>query len=109
MKNAQHQNASGGSVVVYGMRNALTAPQAAPDEAVVCAETWVVCRDGHFLIEGCCITLRLGVAEVLNAVQVDVDQVAFGVEREFNLRHATSLFVGPLHALPVALHLPIGH
>jgi len=58
-------------VLVYGMRNAFTASQAAPDEAVVCAETWVVCRDDHFLIEGCCITLRLGVAEVLNAVQVE--------------------------------------
>jgi hypothetical protein len=47
------------------------------------------------------------VAEVLDAVQVDVDQVPFGVEREFNFRHEAGPSAVLLRGLPVALPRPI--
>jgi hypothetical protein len=46
----------------------------------------------------------LGVAEVFDAVQVDVDQVPFGVEREFNFRHEVGPSAVLLRGRPVTLH-----
>jgi len=104
MQDAQHQNASGSRAVVNCVRNAFIAPQVVPNEAVVGAEARVVSRDGHFPVEGFCIPLRLGVAEVFDAVQVDVDQVPFGVEREFNFRHEVGPSAVLLRGRPVTLH-----
>lgn len=50
---------------------------------------------------------HLSVAEVLDAVLVDIDLVAFGFEREFNFRHEASPSAVLLRGQPVALPRPI--
>jgi hypothetical protein len=73
--------------------SASVAPQAAPDKAVIGAEAWVVSRDGYLPVEGFRIPLRLGMAEVFDAVQADVDQVPFA-------SRVSSIFVTKQALLP---------
>lgn len=91
------------------MGNAFEAPEAISDEIVVRAESGVLRRELHLLAERFRIPLRLGVAEMLRAVEVDFNQVTFRIMRELNLPHATSLFGAPLDAPPLAFGGESGH
>lgn len=60
-------------------------------------------RSLRIWVSGFLTSPRLSVAEVFDAIQVDGDQVAFGVEREFNFRHEAGPSAVLLPEPPVAL------
>ena len=92
MQDPKNTNTLGNSLEIDGVGEALIPSQSISDEAVIAAETRIF-GDGLDLgMEHFAVTLGLIQPEMLDAVEIDSNEVLLRIACDFNPGHATNLF-----------------
>ena len=82
-------NALGNPLEIDGVGDALVSSQSISDEAVVGAETWIPGDGADPGMKQFAVPVGLIHPEVLDAVEIDVNQVLLRITCNLNLGHAT--------------------